>query len=41
MLQLSLFNICKFRYYNNLINKFKQLEYDFGEISIELVFKAP
>jgi transposase-like protein len=31
----------KFGYSNNLINRFKQHEYDFGEISIEFVMEAP
>ena len=41
ILNLPLLNMCKFGYSNNLINRFKQHEYDFGEISIELVLEAP
>ena len=33
--------MCKFGYSNNLINRFKQHEYDFGEISIQLILEAP
>ena len=41
ILQLPLLNMCKFGYSNNLINRFKQHEYDFGEISIQLILEAP
>ena len=41
ILQLPLLNMYKFGYSNNLINRFKQHEYDFGEISIELIIEAP
>ena len=41
ILQLPLLNMYKFGYSNNLINRFKQHEYDFGEISIELILEAP
>jgi hypothetical protein len=33
--------MCKFGYSNNLINRFKQHEYDFGEISIQLILEPP
>jgi prophage antirepressor-like protein len=41
ILQLPLLNMYKFGYSNNLINRFKQHEYDFGEIIIELILEAP
>ena len=41
ILQLPLLNLYKFGYSNNLINRFKQHEYDFGEIIIELILEAP
>lgn len=41
ILSLPLLNMHKFGYSNNLINRFKQHEYDFGEISIEFVIEAP
>ena len=41
ILQLPLLNMYKFGYSTNLINRFKQHEYDFGEISIELILEAP
>ena len=41
ILQLPLLKMYKFGYSNNLINRFKQHEYDFGEISIELILEAP
>ena len=41
ILRLPLLNMYKFGYSNNLINRFKQHEYDFGEISIELILEAP
>jgi len=41
ILSLPLLNMHKFGYSNNLINRFKQHEYDFGEISIEFVMEAP
>ena len=41
ILKLQLLNMYKFWYSNNLINRFKQHEYDFGEISIELILEAP
>ena len=40
-MQLPLLKMYKFGYSNNLINRFKQHEYDFGEISIELILEAP
>ena len=41
ILNLPLLNMYKFGYSNNLINRFKQHEYDFGEISIDFVIEAP
>ena len=40
ILNLPLLNMYKFGYSNNLINRFKQHEYDFGEISIDFVIEA-
>ena len=41
VLNLPLLNMHKFGYSNNLMNRFKQHEYDFGEIIIELVIETP
>ena len=41
ILNLPLLNMYKFGYSNNLVNRFKNHEYDFGEIIIELIREAP
>jgi len=41
VLKLPLLNMFKFGFSNNLINRLKQHEHDFGEISIELAIEAP
>ena len=41
ILNLPLLNMHKFGYSNNLMNRFKQHEYDFGDIIIELVIETP
>ena len=41
ILNLPFLNMFKFGYSNNLINRLKQHEYDFGEIGIEFVKEAP